>query len=72
VSTEATLVLLLDHVPPVVASESSIVRPSQTTGVPAMGRGPDCMLMVFVMELLQPALSVTERETDCVPETENV
>ena len=72
VSTVATFVLLLVHVPPVVASDNSMERPSQTTGVPVIAAGPGCMLILFVMELLQPAASVTESETDWVPETVNV
>ena len=55
-TTVATPVLLLDQVPPAVASDRQFVRPLQTLGVPRMlvGNG----FTVTMVVILQPVASV--------------
>jgi hypothetical protein len=56
VLTEPTAGLLLLHVPPLVPSESGVVEPIHTAGVPVMGDGEGCTVTVTLV--LQPVGSV--------------
>ena len=48
VPIEATVVFVLDHVPPAVASEKQSVAPTHTLGLPFMANGAALTLTVTV------------------------
>jgi hypothetical protein len=56
---EATVTLLLLHVPPVTASLSVTVRPWQTTGVPIIVVGVGTTVTFMVSVCRHPPASVT-------------